>query len=275
MASAMDVTNDLTQLAVDAAVAAARVILDVYSRPITSVAKSDGSPLTEADAAAEAVILEHLRHTGIPVLGEESVAAGIIPVLGDRYFVVDPLDGTKEFIKRNGEFTVNIGLVEHGVPVMGVVLAPVTGETFVGDRSGAYSCNTLDGSVGSKRDIVASPSWPLRIVASRSHGHAALATLCETLDIESDVSVGSSLKFCLVARGDAQLYPRFTPTCEWDTAAGQAVLEAAGGAVVTLDGERMRYGKSALKFLNPYFVAAANLPLAQRAAAEMTRILAL
>jgi 3'(2'), 5'-bisphosphate nucleotidase len=264
----------LTQLTLDAAIAASLLILDVYARPIAAVTKADGSPVTEADAAAEAVILEYLKPTGIPVLGEESVAAGIIPTLGERYFVVDPLDGTKEFIKRNGEFTVNIALVEHGVPVLGVVLAPATGETFIGDASGAWFCNTLSGMATERRAMsVASATRP-RIVASRSHGHVALAALCETLDVEADVSVGSSLKFCLLARGDAQLYPRFTPTCEWDTAAGQAVLEAAGGAVVTLDGARMRYGKHDLGFLNPYFVAASSLSLAQRAAAEMTRLLA-
>ena len=265
----------LTELVLEAAIAAAKVIMDVYARPIAAVAKADGSPVTEADAAAEAVILAHLEQTGIPVLGEESVAAGIVPVLGERYFVVDPLDGTKEFIKRNGEFTVNIALVEYGVPVIGVVLAPATGETFIGDASGAYACNTLVGVSPERRAITVTSATPLRIVASRSHGHVALATLCETLQVESDVSVGSSLKFCLLARGDAQLYPRFTPTSEWDTAAGQAVLEAAGGAVVTLDGERMRYGKGDLVFLNPYFVAAASTELAQRAAAEMSRILAL
>ena len=265
--------SDLTELALEAAIAAARVILDIYARPIAAVTKADGSPVTEADAAAEAVILEHLRSTGIPVLGEESVAAGIVPTLGERYFVVDPLDGTKEFIKRNGEFTVNIALVEHGVPVMGVVLAPATGETFLGDESGAYFCNTAGGSRTERRSISVASVTPMRIVASRSHGHAALASLCETLEVEADVSVGSSLKFCLLARGDAQLYPRFTPTSEWDTAAGQAVLEAAGGAVVTLDGERMNYGKHALGFLNPYFVAAADLALARRAAAEMSRLL--
>jgi len=264
-------TPTLTALAVEAAQAAARVIMDVYARPITAVAKADGSPVTEADAAAEAVILQFLRPTGIPVLGEESVAAGIIPALGERYFVVDPLDGTKEFIKRNGEFTVNIALVEHGFPVMGVVLAPVTGEIFVGDALGAWTL--LDGSDKRGTLRVAAASRP-RIVASRSHGHAALASLCETLDVEADISVGSSLKFCLLARGDAQLYPRFTPTSEWDTAAGQAVLEAAGGAVVTLDGERMAYGKGTAGFLNPYFVAAASLDLARQAAREMTRLLA-
>jgi 3'(2'), 5'-bisphosphate nucleotidase len=267
--------HDLTTLVLDAAVAAARVILDVYARPIAAVAKADGSPVTEADAAAEAVILDLLKPTGIPVLGEESVAAGIIPVLGERYFVVDPLDGTKEFIKRNGEFTVNIALVEHGVPVLGVVLAPATGETFIGDATGAWFCNTQTGAIAEKLRISVNSADRPRIVASRSHGHAALAALCETLDVDTDVSVGSSLKFCLLARGDAQLYPRFTPTSEWDTAAGQAVLEAAGGAVVTLDGQRLRYGKGDLAFLNPYFVAASSRELAQRAAVEMSRLLGL
>ena len=266
--------DNLTALALDAAIAAARVILEVYARPIAAVTKIDGSPVTEADAAAEAVILDLLKPTGIPVLGEESVAAGIIPVLGERYFVVDPLDGTKEFIKRNGEFTVNIALVEHGVPVLGVVLAPATGETFVGDARGAWYCNTRTGVPVEKREISVTSTKRPRVVASRSHGHVALASLCETLDVEADVSVGSSLKFCLLARGEAQLYPRFTPTSEWDTAAGQAVLEAAGGAVVTLDGERMRYGKGDLAFLNPYFVAASSRQLAQRAAAELARLLA-
>lgn len=276
MAVTMQAPTDqsLSSLVLEAAIAASRLIMEVYARPITAVTKADGSPVTEADAAAEAVILDYLRPTGIPVLGEESVAAGIIPTLGERYFVVDPLDGTKEFIKRNGEFTVNIALVEHGVPVLGVVLAPATGETFIGDASGAWFCSTQDGiATERQRMAVASASRP-RIVASRSHGHAALAALCETLDVEADVSVGSSLKFCLLARGDAQLYPRFTPTCEWDTAAGQAVLEAAGGAVVTLDGARMRYGKHDLAFLNPYFVAASSEALARQAAAEMTRLLA-
>lgn len=266
--------RSLTDLAVEAAIAAAGVICEVYHRPIQVMTKADGSPVTEADAAAEAVIIAHLRDTGLPVLGEESVAAGIIPVLGERYFVVDPLDGTKEFIKRNGEFTVNIGLVEHGRPTMGVVLAPVTGELFVGDGNGAWTAKMNDGSVTDRRTINVGWLPRLRIVASRSHGHAALEQLCRTLDVESDVSVGSSLKFCLLARGDAQLYPRFTPTCEWDTAAGQAVLEAAGGAVVTLDGAPMRYGKGELQFLNPYFVAAASLDLAQRAAEEMRSLLA-
>lgn len=244
----------------------------VYARPIHAEAKADGSPVTEADAAAEQVIIAHLAPTGIPILGEESVSAGIIPELGQRFFVVDPLDGTKEFIKRNGEFTVNIALIDDGRPVMGVVLAPATGAIFFGDADGAWAGTVKNTHVAHRRPISVDTRERPRIVASRSHGHVALAALCQTLDVEADVSVGSSLKFCLLAKGDAQLYPRFTPTCEWDTAAGQAVLEAAGGVVLTLDGAPMRYSKHRAGFLNPYFVAAATLDLARKAAAEMRRL---
>lgn len=265
-------TADLIDLSLTAAIAAAAVINDVYARPIVSERKEDGSPVTEADAAAEAVILEHLLPTGLPVLAEESVAAGRIPVLGRRYFVVDPLDGTKEFIKRNGEFTVNIALVEDGRPVLGVVLAPVTGRAHIGGPDGAFVCETGAGEISGKTPISVAELTPPRIVASRSHGHAALASLCKTLEVGEDVSVGSSLKFCLLAEGKAQLYPRFTPTCEWDTAAGQAVLEAAGGAVLNLDGSPFTYGKVRETFLNPWFVAASSRELALRAAMEMSRL---
>lgn len=264
----------LLDLSLTAAVAAGDVIRSVYARPFAAETKADGSPVTEADARAEAVILEHLMPTGIPVLAEESVAAGRIPLLGRRYFVVDPLDGTKEFLKRNGEFTVNIALVEDGRPVLGVVLVPATGRAFTGGPDGAHACETSTGVPVDKREIFVNDSKPLRIVASRSHGHAALARLCETLEVTEDVSVGSSLKFCLLAEGRAQIYPRFTPTCEWDTAAGQAVLEAAGGTVLTMDGQPLGYGKTDLKFFNPFFVAAASEDLAVRAAAEMARLVA-
>ena len=137
----------LTDIAIAAAIEAAETICTIYHRPIQVISKDDGSPVTEADRAAEDVIIAHLEATGIPMLGEESVAAGIVPTLGDLYFVVDPLDGTKEFIKRNGEFTVNIGLVQHGRPIMGVVLAPTTGEIFVGDEGGAWSGKIVDGVV--------------------------------------------------------------------------------------------------------------------------------
>jgi len=260
-------------LMLEAAIAAAKPIMDVYSRPILASHKADGSPVTEADQRAEAEILRLLASTRLPVLAEESVSEGHIPELGERYFIVDPLDGTKEFLKRNGEFTVNIALVEAGRPIEGVVLAPATGAIFLGGRDGAEAGTLAGDKVTGMRTIVTKSSGPVRIVASRSHGHDALAELCESMNVEDDVSVGSSLKFCLLAQGDAQLYPRFTPTMEWDTAAGQAVLEAAGGAVLTLDGEPFHYGHAERDFLNPFFVAAANRQLAETAAAEMRRIL--
>ncbi len=265
---------DLLQTMTDAAIVAAETIMDVYSRPILSQQKSDGSPVTEADQRAEAVILDRLASTGIPVLAEESVAAGRIPALDGRFFVVDPLDGTKEFLKRNGEFTVNIALVEDGRPVLGVVLAPATGALYRGGPDGATVAAVVDGAVVDVRAIRVVPAGPMKIVASRSHGHDALAGLCASMGVSEDVSVGSSLKFCLVAEGKAQLYPRFTPTCEWDTAAGQAVLEAAGGTGLQLDGAHLRYGHGTRDFLNPFFVAAATQELAETATAEMRRLLA-
>jgi len=263
---------ELIDIMLAASIDAARIIDEVYKRPIVSSEKSDGSPVTEADQRAEAIILDHLMHTGIPVLAEESVAAGYVPHVGDRFFVVDPLDGTKEFLKRNGEFTVNIALVEHGRPVLGVVLAPATGEAFSGSPEGAFSYRTASGRPLDRTPLGVDRNGRMLVVASRSHGHDALADLCAAMEVEADVSVGSSLKFCLLARGEARLYPRFTPTCEWDTAAGQAVLEAAGGVVLAIDGSPLRYGKTSRGFLNPFFVAASDFELAS-AAAERMRIL--
>lgn len=265
--------TDLTLLMNRAAIAASAAILDIYRQPFTHDDKADGSPVTEADRRAEAVILAALLETGVPVLAEESVAAGHIPELGTTFFVVDPLDGTKEFLKRNGEFTVNIAYCEGGRPVRGVVLAPATDDIFWGGPEGAFAGRVADGEIVDQVELRVDPAGPVRIVASRSHGHAALALLCETLDVAEDVSVGSSLKFCLLAKGAAQLYPRFTPTCEWDTAAGQAVLEAAGGVVLGLDGEPLTCGHVDSKFLNGFFVAAAAPELARRAVTEMNRLL--
>lgn len=262
-------TQPLLDLMLDAARAASTVIMEIYAEDFEHIQKSDGSPVTVADHRAEEVILHHLEATGIPVLAEESAAAGILPTLGDRFFVVDPLDGTKEFLKRNGEFTVNIALVENGRPTHGVVIAPATGATFVGSPDGAFEITNRD----VREPLHTRPEGPMKVVASRSHGHGALEGFCETFDVVDDVSVGSSLKFCLVARGEAQLYPRFTPTAEWDTAAGQAVLEAAGGSVLQLDGAPMRYGKGGDN-LNPFFIAAASPDLATRGAAEMRKLLA-
>ena len=150
---------------------------------------------------------------------------------------------------------------------------PATGLAFWGGPEGAFAGRIVDGEITARHPIAVRTGAPIRIVASRSHGHEALAELCRTFAVDDDVSVGSSLKFCLLAQGDAQLYPRFTPTCEWDTAAGQAVLEAAGGAVVAIDGTPLNYGNVGRRFLNPFFSAAASRPLAEAAAAEMRRLL--
>ena len=258
----------LLDLMLDAARAASAEIMDVYLDEFDVYRKVDGSPVTLADQRAEAVILKLLAPTGIPFLAEESVSAGHVPELGDRFFCIDPLDGTKEFLKRNGEFTVNIALIEHGRPALGVILAPASGATYLGGPDGAFEINYRNDRVPMRTNA----GGLMKVVASRSHGHDALRGFCDTFNVVEDVSVGSSLKFCLVARGEAQLYPRFTPTSEWDTAAGQAILEAAGGAVLTLDSQPLSYGRGG-DHLNPFFIAAATPELAARGAAEMRKAL--
>lgn len=267
-------SRTLLALMEEAALAGSQAIMEVYATPFEAVDKADGSPVTVADARSEAIIIKTLAQTGIPVLAEESAAEGHVPDLGARYFVVDPLDGTKEFIKRNGEFTVNIGLVADGRPVLGVVLAPATGDGYSGGLGAAEAFRFSGTTITSRHAIAVDRAGPMRVVASRSHGHAALAALCEEMAVAQDVSVGSSLKFCLLAKGAARLYPRFTPTWEWDTAAGQAILEAVGGSVLTLDGTPLSYGKSGSRHLNPFFVAADEPELARTAAASMARLLA-
>lgn len=267
-------TDQFISLMIDASLRAGKAIMDIYASPIEAETKADGSPVTMADERGEAIILEALASTGIPVLAEESAAAGHIPVLGNRFFVVDPLDGTKEFIKRNGQFTVNIALVENGVPVSGVVFAPALDQLFVGSDAGAFEYATSKNFelLGEKSKIAVQDSGDMKIVASRSHGHAALEPLCAAFDVSDNVSVGSSLKFCLLARGEARLYPRFTPTCEWDTAAGQAVLTAAGGFVYGFDGAPLAYGKSGGNFYNPFFAAASNATIAKACADKMREL---
>lgn len=265
-------TDRLLALMTEAALEAGTTIMEVYAEPIESEQKSDGSPVTVADERAEKLILARLKDTGIPVLAEESAAAGVIPELGDKFFVVDPLDGTKEFIKRNGQFTVNIALVENGRPVMGVVFAPARDQLFTGGPDGAFEYAVREGQLFEAVEIKVDRDGPMNVVASRSHGHAALEPLCEAFAVADNVSVGSSLKFCLLARGEARLYPRFTPTCEWDTAAGQAVLNAAGGSVFAISGDELLYGKGDGRFYNPYFAAATDAELAKRAALKMREL---
>jgi 3'(2'),5'-bisphosphate nucleotidase len=242
---------------------AGRAIMDIYGRDFAAATKADSSPVTEADVAAEKLILQalagHFPH--IPVVAEEQAAAGHIPHIASGFFLVDPLDGTKEFISRNGEFTVNIGRIENGVPVSGVVYAPALNEMFLGRiGEGAFKAKvTPDEAVeaGSFTSIAcrALPAEGATILASRSHRDAETEAFIATVKTASLISAGSSLKFCRLAEGKADLYPRFGRTMEWDTAAGHAVLLAAGGSMTKADGSPFTYGKADEKFANPSFIA--------------------
>jgi len=210
--------------------------------------KSDRSPVTDADEEAEQVILSALfkAFPGVPVVAEEEAAAGRVAKIESRFFLVDPLDGTKEFISCNGEFTVNIAEVQNGVPVAGAVFAPAMDRMFFGGADGAFeNGKTIAARVAPKDGLVA--------VGSRSHADAATGEFLKRWTVKDSVRIGSSLKFCLVAAGEADIYARGGPTMEWDTAAGDAVLRAAGGSMETWNGETFRYGKPG--FQNAAFVA--------------------
>ena len=252
-----------------AAIEAGARISEIYAEKFDAAAKRDGTPVTRADHEAEAIIERVLAPLGLPMLGEEKVASGHVPDLGERFFVVDPLDGTKEFIKKNGEFSVNIGLVDRGKVISGIVLAPALGKIWGGSDDGAWVAEVHGIECGIPQKIAVQSATPPRFVGSRSHGHAAFNSLLREFGGTENLSVGSALKFCLVAEGAAQLYPRLTPTSEWDTAAGQAVLEAAGGTLITLSGTSLVYGKQLESFINPMFVAAVSAPLARACAAKM------
>lgn len=256
-------TEALLALALKAGVA----IMEIYNAGIDVETKGDGSPVTLADTTGEEIILAGLGDIapGIPVVAEESVAAGRIPATGNVFILVDPLDGTREFINRNGEFTVNIALIENGVPTQGVVYAPALGEIFWGEEGkGAHLATVSDGVIGTAQPMQVrdEPASGLTVLASRSHLSDETRDLVAKLPVERFVSAGSSLKFCRLAAAHADLYPRLGRTMEWDTAAGDAVLRAAGGAVVTLHGNPLPYGKRDQAhdsdFANPYFIAAGD-----------------
>lgn len=267
------INRQLMDAVIELAAQAGAAILDVYEQEAFSVDnKSDDSPLTAADLASHRVLVEGLRRLtpDIPVLSEEAE----IPQFSERsswprYWIIDPLDGTKEFVKRNGEFTVNIALVDEHIPVLGVVYVPVTRLTYSGlagvgawrkDDEGEREISTRSMS---GRGV--SAEQPVSVVASRSHGAGAvdqwLSILRQRAGHVAICNMGSSLKLCLVAEGAADVYPRLAPTCEWDTAAAQAVVEAAGGQVVKDDMEMLRYNTRA-EVLNPnfYVVGDASYP---------------
>ena len=250
------------QSLIDLAMVAGREIMAIYATDFSAKAKGDLSPVTEADEAAEKVILAGLKKidSATPVISEEAASAGIIPEASDSFFLVDPLDGTKEFISRNGEFTVNIARVQNGKPVAGVVYAPAIGRLFWGEGGIGAAQGKSDGdTAGNWQQIAvrATPDDGATVVASRSHRDQATDDYLKSVKVKSLTSAGSSLKFCLVAAAEADLYPRFGRTMEWDTAAGHAVLAAAGGKVMTVDGEPLAYGKRQRGYDNPGFIASA------------------
>jgi 3'(2'), 5'-bisphosphate nucleotidase len=235
--------------------AAGNAIMEVYERDFDVELKDDRSPLTEADRAAHAIIVERLGELSprLPVLSEESAGDEVADRRQwERFWLVDPLDGTKEFIKRNGEFTVNIALIEGNKPVLGVVGAPALGIVYAGASGhGAFRRANGDTRPISVRRPAADP---LRVVGSRSHASPDLAAFLETLGPHEIKPMGSSLKICLVACGEADLYPRLGPTSEWDTAAAEAVLIAAGGSMMDLTGQPLTYNARET-LLNPHFLA--------------------
>lgn len=229
--------------------------MKIYATDFDVETKEDHSPVTAADKAAEHVILSALRSDlplSLPIISEEAASEGNVPDVGNTpYWLVDPLDGTKEFVSRNGDFTVNIGLIENGSPILGAVYAPAHDATYIGGAPGAF----LD-IKGSGYTIISCRAFPesgLTALVSRSHRSPETDAYLARFTIAEDISAGSSLKFCRIAEGKADLYPRLGRTMEWDTAAAHGVLKYAGGHVETLDGSALMYGKPGLD--NPHFVA--------------------
>lgn len=272
MKAMIDFANLAEQL-LPSVIAAGAVEMRHYREGCEVEYKSDHSPVTEADREAEALLIEGLRAAapGIPVVAEERAAAGHVPGRGAAYFLVDPLDGTREFIKQSGEFTVNIGLVVDGTPVFGLIYAPAIEAFFVtlGEKRVVEAKIPVDARATGLSDYALRPLATrtpnhdaLTVVESRSHGTPEDAAFLAQFKVAEVKRAGSSLKFCQIARGEADMYVRLGPTCEWDTAAGQAILTVAGGTVTTLDGAPLRYGNAAGGYVNPSFVAWAGTPIA-------------
>lgn len=252
--------------------AAGRLQMRYLGSDIAVRQKDDLSPVTAADHESEAMLLGGLNQAapGVPVLAEERSAAGITPTIGATFFAVDPLDGTKEFIAGRHEFTINIGLVHEGRPVFGLIYAPALDAMYVtrGEGEAAYCKLRADADVASFAQCALEPirartppAGAMLGLTSRSRSNARTTAFLSSKGVVATQATGSSLKFCLIAHGLADVYARHGPTCEWDTAAGQAILEAAGGSVVMLDGQALAYGKSADRFVNPEFVAWGHVPL--------------
>jgi 3'(2'), 5'-bisphosphate nucleotidase len=249
----MDLENLLEPVAA-LAVEAGNAILAVYATDFDVQSKTDESPLTQADLASQRCIAAGLARLTpeIPIISEEEGLPEFdVRRQWQRYWLIDPLDGTKEFVNRNGEFTVNIALIDTGRPIFGVVHVPVTNTTYIGCEGRGAELRK-EGKTTAIR-IAAASAAPVRIVGSRSHRGTSLDAFLERLGDHDMVAMGSSLKFCTVAEGNADVYPRLGPTSEWDTAAAQAVVEQAGGQVLELDGKPLSYNQKE-NILNPWFV---------------------
>ena len=244
------------------AVLAGRKILDVREGNLGVTIKGDQSPVTIADQQAEIIILASLKDIApeIPVIAEESVSAGIIPETKEIFWLVDPLDGTKEFISGGSDFTVNIALIEDGIPTFAIIYVPVTGKLYTAlDTHTAILQDVVNDEISPNETPIKTRTIPkdgMVAVASKSHMDEKTKVYLDDYDIKETVSVGSSLKFCIVATGDADIYPRFGPTMEWDIAAGHAILQAAGGSVSNPDGTPFQYQKQG--FLNGAFIASSQ-----------------
>jgi 3'(2'), 5'-bisphosphate nucleotidase len=269
----------LAEALLPAILRAARVEMRHYASGVAVERKADASPVTAADREAEAVLLEALWQAarGVPVIAEESMSLAAAPRPGSMFFLVDPLDGTREFADRCGEFTINIGLVADGAPVFGMIYAPAFSTLYVTLREG----QAVEAQISPESTGVSLSGCALSELRAREPQPGALVALQSRFlrSPETDAflarhaishtrRVGSSLKFCLLARGEADCYPRFGPTKEWDTAAGQAILAAAGGHVIAADGLPLRYGKAQSDYLNPHFVAWGRRPQDARTVTE-------
>ena len=262
--------DEIAVILADAAIAAGPAVMDVYEQGGDVWSKGDGSPVTLADHRAEAIVCEKLSRAfpPIPIIAEESTCLGKPAAVADRFLLVDPLDGTKEFVARNGEFTINIALIRKGAPVAGAVYAPALGRLWFGGEHAFVSDAPVGGGLpnrGAWRPIrVRQAPKALVVLASRSHCDSQTEAFLSRLPIAERRTRGSSLKFCVVAEGLADVYPRFGPTMEWDTAAGDAVLRAAGGVVLDPTGASLTYGKTADGLRNGPFVAWGDADTAQR-----------
>ena len=262
LAKAASEADRLAEIFAAIALEAGRAILEIYERGPRAHLKADRSPVCDADEAAEAIILSALAKAcpTLPVIAEEAVSRGEIPAIGREFILVDPLDGTREFLCRNGEFTVNIALIHDTAPRCGMVYAPALDRLWVGGTTS----RTVEVKPGSPlpqtdrwRPIKGRQASPDGLIAlvSRSHADAATEEWLAKRPVNTRREAGSALKFCLLAEGEADVYPRFGPTMEWDTAAGHAVLQAAGGAITTADGTLLGYGKAREGYKNPAFIA--------------------